>query len=69
MLTSIIIPTKDEPTIQELVDNINATIKENHEILIVDKSRTAPKVKGAEVMIQRSDGLGNAFVEGLSRSK
>ena len=39
MLTSIIIPTKDEPTIQELVDNINATIKENHEILIVDKSR------------------------------
>jgi hypothetical protein len=37
---SIIIPTKDEPTIQKLVDGIHKTIKQNHEIIIVDKSRS-----------------------------
>ncbi|HPW72994.1 MAG: glycosyltransferase [Methanothrix sp.] len=69
MFASIIIPTKDEPTIQELVDSINAVIKQDHEILIIDKSLTAPVVQGAKVMIQRSNGLGNAFLEGLSCSR
>jgi len=67
MLISIIIPTKDEPAIQELVDEINKTIKLNHEIIIVDKSRVEPKIKGAKVISQKSDGLGNAFVEGLNQ--
>lgn len=69
MLITIIIPVKDEPAIQTVIDDINRTIVQKHEILIVDKSRVVPKVEGAEVIIQKSDGLGNAFVEGLSHSK
>jgi dolichol-phosphate mannosyltransferase len=69
MLISIIIPTKEEPAIQQLVDEINKTIKHDHEIIIVDKSREKPKINGAKVISQRSDGLGNAFVEALSQAK
>ena len=69
MFISIIIPTKDEPAIQELVDEINKKIKSNHEIIIVDKSRVTPKIEGAKVIPQISDGLGNAFVEGLGQTK
>ncbi len=69
MFISIIIPTKDEPAIQGLVDEINKTIKQNHEIIIVDKSKVLPDVKGAKIMRQKSDGLGNAFVEGLGYAK
>lgn len=68
MLISIIIPTKDEPAIQELINEINKSIKQNHEIIVVDKSKVRPEVKGAEVIIQESNGLGNAFVEGLSHA-
>jgi dolichol-phosphate mannosyltransferase len=69
MLISIIIPTKNEPSIQELIDEIDETIKVSHEIIIIDKSNPRPNVKGAEVINQESDGLGNAFVEGLSHAK
>jgi dolichol-phosphate mannosyltransferase len=69
MLVSIIIPVKDEPAIQELIDDINTTIKQSHEIIIVDKSKVAPEIKNARIILQRSDGLGNAFVEGLNKAK
>jgi dolichol-phosphate mannosyltransferase len=69
MVISIIIPTKDEPAIQKLIDEIHKTIKQNHEIIIVDKSKVLPRVEGAKVIRQRSDGLGNAFIEGLSHAK
>lgn len=69
MLISIIIPTKNEPAIQKLVDEINEILPQDHEIIIVDKSRAQLEVIGARVMRQISDGLGNAFVEGLSHSK
>lgn len=69
MLISIIIPTKDEPAIQQLIDEINKTIKQNHEIIIVDKSKVKPEIKGAKVISQRSNGLGNAFVEGLGQTE
>lgn len=69
MLVSIIIPIKDEPAIQELIDDINKTIKQNHEIIVVDKSKVKPKIKDARIISQRSDGLGNAFVEGLREAK
>jgi dolichol-phosphate mannosyltransferase len=69
MFVSIIIPTKDEPAIQELIDEIEKTIKQDHEIIIVDKSRVRPKINGAKVISQSSDGLGNAFVEGLSQAR
>ena len=69
MFVSIIIPTKEEPAIQELIDEINKKIKQNHEIIIVDKSKVKPSIQEAKVISQRSDGLGNAFVEGLSEAK
>jgi dolichol-phosphate mannosyltransferase len=69
MLVSIIIPIKDEPAIQELIDDINKVIKQNHEIIIVDKSKVMPNIRDARIVSQRSDGLGNAFVEGLSVAK
>lgn len=69
MLISIIIPIKDEPAIQELIEDINKTIKQNHEIIIVDKSKIKPNLQDARIISQRSDGLGNAFVEGLSEAK
>lgn len=69
MLISIIIPIKDEPAVQELIDDISNEIKQNHEIIIVDKSRIRPHIQNAKVISQISDGLGNAFVEGLSAAK
>lgn len=69
MFVSIIIPIKDEPAIQELIDEINDTIKQNHEIIIVDKSKINPNIRDARIISQRSDGLGNAFVEGLRKAK
>lgn len=68
MFVSIIIPTKDEPAIQKLIDEINKTIKQKHEIIIVDKSEFKPNIQDAKLISQRSDGLGNAFVEGLSQA-
>ena len=69
MFVSIIIPIKDEPAIQVLIDEINNEIKQNHEIIIVDKSKVTPNIQDARIISQKSDGLGNAFVEGLSKSK
>jgi len=69
MFVSIIIPIKDEPAIQELIDEINDEIKQNHEIIVVDKSKAVPDIQNARIIPQRSDGLGNAFVEGLSEAR
>ncbi|MEM3075952.1 MAG: glycosyltransferase [Candidatus Bilamarchaeaceae archaeon] len=66
---SIIIPTKNEPLIQELVNDINSKVKVAHEIIVVDKSTELPKLHGAKVIRQKSDGLGNAFLEGLAIAK
>ncbi|MEM5879456.1 MAG: glycosyltransferase, partial [Candidatus Aenigmatarchaeota archaeon] len=66
---SIIIPTKDEPYIQKLVEKIHKILKIKHEIIVVDKSEVVPKVKGAKVIRQKSDGLGKAFLEGLNFAK
>jgi len=69
MLISIIIPIKEETGIKEIIDEINNIIKQDHEIIIVDKSTIRPEVRGANIVDQKSDGLGNAFVEGLSYAK
>ncbi|MDD1751478.1 MAG: glycosyltransferase [Methanotrichaceae archaeon] len=69
MLISIIIPIKDEPSIQEIIDEINKIIKQNKEIIIVDKSKSKPSISGARIVDQKSDGLGNAFVEGLGYAR
>jgi dolichol-phosphate mannosyltransferase len=64
-----LIPTKNEPLIQKLVNRVNKTIRRKHEILIIDKSYRIPKVRGAKVIRQKSNGLGNAVVEGLAMAK
>jgi glycosyltransferase involved in cell wall biosynthesis len=67
---SIIIPTKNEPYIQELVERIHKTLsKFDYEIIVVDKSEIIPKIKGAKVIRQKTDGLGNAILEGIRLAK
>jgi dolichol-phosphate mannosyltransferase len=65
----VIIPTKNEPYIQTLVDQINRLLTVDHEILVIDKSDSLPEVRNAIVVPQSSTGLGNAVVEGISRAK
>ena len=66
---SIIIPTKNEPYINELIRRIHKKLHVKHEIIVVDKSDKPPKVKGARLIIQRSNGLGKAVIEGLAYAK
>ncbi|MCS7106373.1 MAG: glycosyltransferase [Candidatus Aenigmarchaeota archaeon] len=67
---SIIIPTKEEPYIQELVRRIHKVLSGfDFEIIVVDKSKVTPKIKGAKVIKQKSNGLGNAILEGLKVAK
>jgi len=60
---SIIIPTKNEPYIATLVNELRKLFP-NAEIIVIEKGRKLPKVK-AKVVRQRTKGLGNAFLEAL----
>lgn len=69
-MISIIIPIKNEPYIQVLVDKIHKILSRiSHEIIVVDKSRYIKKIKNVKQITQKSDGLGNAILEGLEHSK
>lgn len=69
-MLSIIIPTKNEPYIQELVEKVNKELSGlSREIIVVDLSDTPPELKGAKLVRQKSRGLGNAFLEGFAVSK
>ncbi len=66
MKISILIPTKNEPLINELIKEIHKTLKNlNHEIIVIDKSDATPNIKDAKLVAQKSDGLGKAILEGL----
>ncbi len=67
MKVSVIIPTKDEPLVEKLVREVKKKI--SCEIIIVDKSKERREVKGAKVIFQKSDGLGNAVLEGVEHAK
>jgi dolichol-phosphate mannosyltransferase len=70
MKISVILPTRNEPLINELVDEIHTVLKnKKHEIIIIDKSDTPPKIKNAKLFLQESKGLGNAVLEGIQKSK
>ena len=60
---SIIIPTKNEPYIGTLVEELRRAFG-NAEIIVIEKGRKLPKVN-AKAVRQRTDGLGNAFLEAL----
>lgn len=68
-MISIIIPTKNEPYINQLIEDIRAKVKEEHEIIVVDKSDSPPKLARARLLLQKTDGLGNAVLEGIKESK
>lgn len=66
MNISVLIPTKDEPLINELIEKIHLVLKNfKHEIIVIDKSDATPELKNAKLIIQESDGLGKAILEGL----
>lgn len=66
MKISILIPTKNEPFINKLIENLHETLKNwKHEIIVIDKSSAKPKIKNARLVLQKSDGLGKAILEGL----
>ncbi|MEM2421819.1 MAG: polyprenol monophosphomannose synthase [Candidatus Bathyarchaeia archaeon] len=75
-MISIILPTKNEPEIDELISLIKREVdktNETYEILVIDKSTDDTPNKamlaGAKVFKQKSDGLGNAIKEGLTLAK
>lgn len=66
MKISVLIPTKNEPLINELIKRIHGVLKTHkHEIIVIDKSNTRPKIRNAKLVLQKSDGLGKAILEGL----
>ena len=68
---SIIISTKNEPFTNELLYNLhNVLANVDHEIIVVDKSDTPPKISDvAKVIIQKSNGLGRGVLEGLNYTR
>ncbi len=75
-LISIIIPTRNEPAVEDLISKINDVMKSlnsDYNILAVDKSDddTTEKLRklGIDVLQQESKGLGGAIVEGLKAAK
>lgn len=60
---------KNEPLINELIEKIHRVLKNfEHEIIIIDKSDVTPNIKNAKLVIQESDGLGKAILEGLAHA-
>jgi len=69
MKISVLIPTKNEPLINELIEEVHRVLKNfEHEIIVIDKSDVRPNIKDANLVIQKSDGLGKAVIEGLSHA-
>src|SRR3989304_3972378 len=67
---SVIIPTRNEPLIQVLVDQVHRAFSSvDHEIIVVDKSDLPPILKDARVIRQHSTGLGRAILEGVAMTQ
>lgn len=66
MKVSVLIPIKNEPYINTLSKKIHKELSRiKHEIIIIEKGNTGTIVKNAKIIQQKSDGLGNAVLEGL----
>lgn len=66
MKISVLIPTKNEPLINEFIEEVHRVLKNfEYEIIVVDKSDITPGIRNAKLIIQKSDGLGKAIMEGL----
>jgi glycosyltransferase involved in cell wall biosynthesis len=74
MLISIVIPTKNEPAVGEVIKDIKKQLKGfNFEIIVVDKSSdSTPEIAkklGAKVVKQVFSGYGNAYLQGFEEAK
>ncbi len=70
MKVSVLIPTKNEPFVNKLVKRVDEELKSiGHEIIVIDKSSVKPEIDNAMLVRQKSDGLGNAVIEGLMYAK
>lgn len=72
-LISIVIPTRNEPQIQDVISGIHEVMKDQtYEIIVIDKSDDDTAFRaakaGALVEKQLGVGLGNALIQGLRRS-
>ncbi len=75
-LISIMIPTRNEPAVEDLISKIKEIMKPlnlEYNILAVDKSDDDTpdilRTLGIEILQQKSKGLGGAIVEGLKAAK
>lgn len=75
-LISIVLPTRNEPLVQDLVAQLRETmqpITSEYEILAIDKSDddTPSRLRGLGVKVinQKSAGLGGAIIEGLRAAR
>lgn len=69
-MISVILPTKEEPGVARLVEQIGEVLgRLPHEVIIVDKSKVTPKVKGATVIRQTGEGLGAAVLQGMKAAR
>ncbi len=66
-LISIIIPTKDEPLLRQLLSEIDQAVNATpHEVIVIDKSKMPPELnKSVFLLRQRSNGLGRAIEEAI----
>jgi len=70
MYVSVVVPTKNEPSAGKLAKEIHRQLaRVKHEIIVVDKSTMPPKIKNVRLLIQKSDGLGNAVLEGVKAAR
>jgi len=70
MRVSILIPTKNEPFINTLIERVHGVLRDvDHEIIVIDKSDAPPKTTNAKFIPQKSNGLGKAVLEGLEHAK
>jgi len=70
LFLSVVIPSKDEPLLEELAEEIHKSVSDvRHEVIIIEKGHKLPRARNAKVFRQESDGLGAAVVEGVEKSK
>lgn len=69
-LISLIIPSKEESLLQDLINEVHQTLNTTpHEVIVIDKSKTPPTIKKAKLIRQKSNGLGCAILEALPHAQ
>ncbi len=74
MKVSVVIPTMNEPAIEDVVNDVFSVLKDyDAEVLVVDNSTDDTSERaaksGATIIHQRGKGYGNAYITGFKRVK